>query len=55
MSGLKTTILAAVTSWVNGSALSAGQKAKVISEVKGHLDAIVNTRCRSGMCSHHVG
>jgi hypothetical protein len=56
VSGLKSTILATVTSQVNASSkLSSAQKAKVIGEVKGHLDAIVNVTCRHGMGSHHMG
>ena len=56
VSGLKITILGAITSWVNSSsALSAGQKAAIISEVKSHLDAIVNMTCRSAMGMHQMG
>lgn len=56
VSGLKATILADVTSRVNASSkLSPAQKAKVISQVKSHLDAIVNTTCRSGMSAHKMG
>ncbi len=55
VSGLKTTIIAAITSWVDASKLSAAQKAKVISEARDHADAIVNTNCRSAMGSHHMG
>jgi hypothetical protein len=56
VSGLKSTILADVTSRVNASSkLSPAQKSKVISEVKSHLDAIVNTTCRSGMGAHKMG
>lgn len=55
VSGLKTTMLGAITSWVNASsALTAPQKAKVIAEVKAHLDTLVNMSCRSGM-GHHMG
>ena len=54
VSGLKSTILADVTSRVNASMLSPAQKAKVISQVKGHLDAIVNTTCRSGKGAHKM-
>jgi hypothetical protein len=50
VSGLKGAILAATTKWVNASSkLSGSQKAEVISEVKSHLDVIVNTSCKSGM------
>jgi hypothetical protein len=53
--GLKSTMLAAITSWVNASSsLSAPQKAKVIAEVKDHLGTLVNMSCRSGM-GHHMG
>lgn len=56
VSGLKSTMLGAITSWVNRSgALSAPQKAKVITEVKDHLDTLVNMRCRTGMGQHHMG
>jgi hypothetical protein len=54
VSGLKSTMLGAITSWVNGSALSASQKAKVITEVKDHLNTLVNMSCRSGV-GHHMG
>jgi hypothetical protein len=56
VSGLKTTILGAVASWINASSkLSAGQKTAAIGQVKSHLDAIVNVTCRSGMGMHHMG
>ena len=56
VSGLKSTILATVTSQVNASSkLGTAQKAKVIGEVKSHLDAIVNATCKHGMGSHHKG
>ena len=56
VSGLKSTILAAITSWVNASGnLSGAQKASAISEVKSHLDAIVTMACRPGMGSHQIG
>lgn len=56
VSGLKSTILAAVTSWINASnKLSAGQKTAAIGQVKSHLDAIVNVTCRSGTGMHHMG
>jgi hypothetical protein len=56
VSGLKSTILGAVTSWINASSkLSAGQKTAAIGQVKSHLDAIVNVTCRSGMGMHHTG
>ena len=44
VSGLKDALLAAVTSRINANTgLSAQQKAAVISEVKDHLDAVINT------------
>jgi hypothetical protein len=56
VSGLKGAILTATTKWVNASSkLSAAQKADVISEVKSHLDVIVNTSCRPGMGMHPMG
>ena len=56
VSGLKSTILATVTSQVNASTkLSPAQKVKVIGEVKSHLDAIVNATCKHGMGSHDMG
>ena len=56
VSGLESTILAAVTSQVNAlTGLSAAQKAEVISEVKDHLGDIVNATCRSGMGEHPEG
>jgi hypothetical protein len=56
VSGLKSTILATVTSQVNASSkLGSAQKAKVIGEVKSHLDAIVNATCKHGMGSHQMG
>ncbi len=43
VAGLKDAILAAMTSRINASTgLSAAQKAERISEVKSHLDAMVN-------------
>jgi hypothetical protein len=42
-SGLKDTILAAMTSRINAdTALTAQQKAAMISQVKGHLDTMIN-------------
>jgi hypothetical protein len=53
VSGLKDAILAAMTSRINASArLSAAQKAAMISEVKSHLDAIVNGTYPSGTGMH---
>jgi hypothetical protein len=53
VSGLKGAILGAATRWVNASSkLSASQKTDVISEVKSHLDVIVNMRCRPGTGMH---
>lgn len=55
VSGLKSTVLTAITNWVNTSSkLSASQKAAVISKAKSHIDAIVNATCRSGMGAHHT-
>jgi hypothetical protein len=55
VSGLKSTMLAAITSWVNASStLSATQKEKVVSEVQSHLDAMVSMTCRPGMGPHHM-
>jgi hypothetical protein len=49
VSGLENAILAAMTSWINSSTtLSATQKAAMISQVKSHLDAIVNDTFPSG-------
>jgi hypothetical protein len=56
VSGLKSTVLGAITSWINASSrLSASQKTAAIAQVKSHLDAIVNTTCRSGMRAHQMG
>ena len=50
VSGLKDAILAAVTSRVNAdTALTAQQKAAVISQVKSHLDTMINTDMGMGM------
>ena len=44
MSGLKDAILAAMTSRINAdTALTAQQKAAMISQVKSHLDTMINT------------
>jgi hypothetical protein len=49
VSGLKDAILAAMTSRINASTgLSTAQKAETISEVRSHLDAIVNGTYPSG-------
>jgi hypothetical protein len=43
VSGLEGAILAAMTSWINSStSLSATQKAAMISQLKSHLDSMVN-------------
>jgi hypothetical protein len=43
VSGLRDAILAAITSRINAStALTAGQKAAILAEVKDHLDTMVN-------------
>jgi hypothetical protein len=56
VSGLKTAILAAATSQVNASTrLSAAQKADMISELKSHLDAIVNATHPAGFGPHGMG
>ena len=56
VAGLKTTILSTVTSQVNASSsLSSAEKAKVIGDVKSHLDAIVNMTCRSGTGTPQTG
>lgn len=56
VSGLKTTILGAITSWINtSSGLSAGQKAAAISHAKSYIGVIVNMTCRSGMGMHRRG
>ncbi len=56
VSGLKDAILAAMTSWINASTrLSAAQKAAMISEVKSHLDALVNRTYLSGTGMHRMG
>jgi hypothetical protein len=56
VSGLKSTILGAITSWINASSkLSASQKAAILSEVRDHVDAIVNMTCRSGKGMHQMG
>lgn len=50
VSGLKTAILAAVTSRINASTTAtAGQKAAMIDQVKNHLDAMVDTDMGMGM------
>ncbi|HEX5299682.1 MAG TPA: hypothetical protein VFW50_22065 [Streptosporangiaceae bacterium] len=50
VSGLKDAILAAVTSRVNAdTALTAQQKAAMISQFKSHLDAMINTDMGMGM------
>jgi hypothetical protein len=56
VSGLKSAMLGAITNWINASnQLSASQKAAAISEVKGHLDALVNLTCHSAMGMHDGG
>lgn len=50
VSGLKNAILAAGTTQINASTtLSAAQKTKLISELKSHLDAIVNATRPAGL------
>jgi hypothetical protein len=49
VSGLEAAMLAAMTSWINSSTtLSAAQKAAMISQVKSHLNAMVNDAFPSG-------
>jgi len=49
VSGLKDTILAAVTARINSfSGLSADQKTAILGQVKSHLGDIVNATCESG-------
>jgi hypothetical protein len=60
VSGLKDALLAAMTSRINAStALTAQQKAALISEVKDHLDAVINTDMPhspwAGMGPHMTG
>ncbi len=56
VSGLKDAILAAMTSQINASTrLSAAQKTAMISEVKSHLDTIVNTTHPYGTGMHQMG
>ena len=56
VSGLKNAILAAMTSRTNASTrLSAAAKAAMISELKSHLDEMVNATHPSGMGMHRMG
>ncbi len=56
VSGLTDAILSAMTSWINASTrLSAARKAAVISEVKSHLDAMVNRTHPDGTGMHRMG
>lgn len=64
VSGLKDAILAAVTSRINAdTALTAQQKAAMISQARSHLDTMINTDMdhmpgtgmRAGMGSHMTG
>lgn len=56
VSGLKDAILAAMTSRINASTrLSAAQKAAMISDVKSHLDAMVNRTHADGTGMHWMG
>jgi hypothetical protein len=55
VSGLKATILAAMTSRINAdSALTADQKAAILSHMTSHLDAMINTDMDMDM-SHRPG
>lgn len=56
VSGLKNAILAAMTSRINASTrLSAAAKAAMISELKSHLNEMVNATRPSGMGMHRMG
>ena len=56
MSGLKAAILAAITSRINASsALTAGQKAAIITQVKSRLDSMVNMTHPSGAGTGPMG
>lgn len=56
VSGLKNAILTAATSQINASTrLSAAQKAERISELKSHLDTIVNATHPDGLDMHGMG
>ena len=56
VSGLENAILAAMTSWINSSTtLSATQKAAMISQLKSHLDAMVNGAFPGGPGMPHGG
>lgn len=56
VSGLKDAILAAMTSWINASTrLSVTQRTAMISEMKSHLDAMVNTTYADGAGMHWMG
>jgi hypothetical protein len=56
VAGLKEAILTAMTSRINASTtLTAGQKAAMISEVKSHLDAMVNMIRPSGAGMDRLG
>jgi len=55
VAGLKNAILAAMTSRINASTgLSAARKAEMISEVKSHLDAMVNGTYPAGMGGYRM-
>jgi hypothetical protein len=56
ISGLKNALLAAMTSRINAiSALTAQQKAAMISEAKDHLDAMINTDMNMPHPPMHTG
>jgi len=56
VSGLKDAILAAMTSHINASsALTADQKAAMLSQMKSHLDAMVNMTYSSGEGMSRMG
>ena len=59
VSGLKDAILAAMTSRVNASGLTAAQKAAMLSHMRSHLDAMINSDMdmadAPGMGMGHMG
>jgi hypothetical protein len=55
VSGLETTILAAVTSLINASSLNQAEKAAAIGEVHSHLGDIVNATCAPSMSPSPTG
>jgi len=56
VSGLKNAIIAAATSRINATAgLSAAQKAELISEMKSHVNSLVNATLPSGLGMRGMG